>query len=290
MNIIKFTSVIIVLLTVSIYCDSGIEISSNILESKFTETAPVIDGSIDDIWGSATPLTVTVREAIGADDPFEVIMRSIHTDDMVYFLAQWHDETKSDMRDPYIWNENISDYERPSRPDDQFAIEFPIEGDFDINMLSTEQEYTADVWHWKAGRGNPVGWVDDKTHIISHSPIYGGRKYEMGGHATVYIARLMDEGTASYRLKNKPDSFEGDVVNSFDQPGNPTGSLADVRGKGMHDGNSWTLELSRKFETGHGDDAVIDPGQEIAFAIAVLNDELYYNHSVSTELILRFIK
>lgn len=63
-------------------------------------------------------------------------------------------------------------------------------------MLTTIYEYTADVWHWKAGRGNPVGWVDD---------------------------------------------------------------------------------------------AIIDPTQDNICAIAVLDDELYWDHSVSSKIKLRFV-
>ena len=42
----------------------------------------------------------------------------------------------------------------------------------------------------------------------------------------------------------------------------PTGSLADVRGMGVHDGATWSLEMSRTFDTGHPDDAVIDPSRD----------------------------
>lgn len=224
---------------------------------------------------------------MGGDNPAGVVLRALHTDDTFYVMAQWPDDTKSDMRDPYIWNAEKKIYERPSKPDDQFALEFPMTGEFDIRMLTLVHEYTADVWHWKAGRGNPVGWVDDKRHIISQKPIKNGVEYSMGGHGNVYIARLMDEGTSSYSLKPKPSSFEGNVVDSFEQR-QPAGSLADVQGRGLYEGKHWTLEMSRKFNTGHSDDAIIDPTKDNICAIAVLNDELYWNHSVSPVITLRF--
>jgi hypothetical protein len=191
------------------------------------------------------------------------------------------------MRDPYVWNAKEKVYDRPSRPDDQFALEFPLSGDFSVNMLALSRGYTADVWHWKAGRGNPVGWVDDKRHIISQKSIENAREYSMGGRGTVYIARRMDEGTPSYVLEEAPQLFSGDVVDSF-RPQTPTGSLADVRGKAKHDGHSWTLEMSRRFDTQHDDDATLDPNREILCAIAVLDDELYWRHSVSPLLVLHF--
>ena len=260
-----------------------------IWESYYTKTPPIIDGKMDEIWGKAKPLTVIVREAVGADNPKTVILRSLHTDDTFYMIAQWPDVTKSDMRDPYVWNTEREKYERPSKPDDQFSLEFPMGGEFTINMLTMSHEYTADVWHWKAGRGNPIGWVDDKQHIISQEPIQGGVEYSMGGHGKIYIARIPDEGISSYRVRTKPSAFGGKIVNSFTHR-QPADSLADVRGKGIHDGKTWTLEMSRKFITGHKDDAVIDPGKDAICAIAVLDDELYWRHSTSPVITLRFLR
>ena len=258
-----------------------------LLEATRTRTPPAIDGRIDAVWESAKPLTVVIREAIGGGAPRKVVLRALYTHDRFYILAQWPDATRSDMRDPYVWDPVGSKYDRPSRPDDQFALEFPLKGNFRVDMLTTDAEFVADVWHWKAGRGNPVGWVDDKRHRIRKRPGRKTRAYELGGHATVYIARLMDAGEPSYTVKEEPASYVGDVVDSF-TPRQPSGSLADVRGKAIHDGSGWTLEMTRKFDTGHGDDAVLSPNKENICAIAILDDELYWRHSVSGRLRLRF--
>ncbi|MDQ1272299.1 MAG: hypothetical protein QG591_929 [Planctomycetota bacterium] len=268
-----------------VWCGKSIPL---VWESLYAKTSPTVDGKTDKMWEQAKPRTVVVREAMGGDNPTEVVLRALHTDDTLYVLAQWPDDTKSDMRDPYIWNASKKDYDRPLKPDDQFSLEFPITGEFNIRMLTLVHEYTADVWHWKAGRGNPVGWVDDKRHIISQKPIKNGMEYPMGGHGTVYIARQMDDGTSSYSVKPKPTVFEGTIVDSFEQR-QPAGSVADIQGKGIHDGKGWTLEMSRKFNTGHDDDAPIDPAKENICAIAVLDDELYWDHSVSQLITLHFI-
>jgi hypothetical protein len=97
----------------------------------------------------------------------------------------------------------------------------------------------------------------------------------------------MDEGNPSYARKAKPTTYISDVVNSYvSQP--PSGSVADVRAKGLHDGAAWTLEISRKLNTGHSDDAVIEVHEDNPCAIAILDDELYWRHSVSQLLLLRF--
>lgn len=259
-----------------------------VLVATYTAEAPTIDGMIDGLWELARPLPVIVREAIGGADPRQVTLRALYTDEEFIILAEWPDSTLSDMRDPYIWNAEAAQYERPSQPDDQFAIEFPLDGDFELSMLTTESEYTADVWHWKAGRSNPGGWADDKRHLISKHPVIkGAKEYALGGHGTVYIARPMDAGTPSYVRKEKPAVFETDVVNSFEFQ-QASGSVADVRAKGVHNGSGWTLEMTRAFDTGHADDAVIHKDKDNRFAIAILDDELYWRHSVSELLHLRF--
>lgn len=144
--------------------------SPMILESVKVTSAPVLDGQVDDVWSKARPLTVYVREAMGGDHPKPVILRSVHTDDSFFILAQWPDATRSDMRDPYIWNKEKQAYYRPSRPDDQFAIQFPMTKDFAISMLTMTHSFKSDVWHWKAGRGNPIGWVDDNTISSARRP------------------------------------------------------------------------------------------------------------------------
>jgi len=144
-----------------------------------------------------------------------------------------------------------------------------------------------------------VGWVDDKWHVVSSTPLPkaqglakkgGGNNYQeyvLGKHAKVYIARLMDSGTPSYRALPLPKAFQGDIEDSF-EPCEPSGSVADVRGKGRHDGKVWTLEMTRRFDTQHEDDAVLDPTKPISCAIAVLDDELYWNHYVSPPITLTF--
>ena len=264
----------------------GEQTSPTVWEAAYTPTPPVIDGRIDAVWDNAQPLIVMVREALGGGAPKKVILRALFDADRIYVLAQWPDRTRSDMRDPYVWDPVQKEYERPTEPDDQFALEFPISGDFKINML-TSSDFIADVWHWKAGRGNPAGWVDDKRHLFGKSAGENALVYEMGGHKTVKIARPLDSGKRSYAIKERPAAYAGDRVDSF-EPKTPSGSLADVRGKGTHDGSRWTLEMSRKLDTGHSDDAALDPGRDNLCAIAVLDDELYWRHSVSGRLLLRF--
>ena len=98
----------------------------------------------------------------------------------------------------------------------------------------------------------------------------------------------MDAGTPSYALREAPQRYTGEVVDSF-RSQTPSGSLADVHGKGTHDGKAWTLEMSRRFNTYHDDDTALNPRDGIPCALAVLDDELYWRHSVSPLIELRFL-
>lgn len=257
--------------------------------STYSAQAPQMDGQMDPVWDAAQPLTVPVREALGGGSPQDVVLRALHTNDALYVLAQWPDTTASELRDPYVWNATTNAYDRPTLADDQFALEFPLEGEFAVNMLSSGVSFITDVWHWKAGRSNLDGWVDDKRHIISQTPVDGALPYQMGGREVIYVARPMDAGAQSYVAVTAPEARIADLVPSYTAQ-QPNGSQADIRGKGLHDGKGWTLEMGRQFNTGYPDDAVLDSTVEIFCAIAILNDELYWNHSVSQKLVLRFRK
>ena len=67
----------------------------------------------------------------------------------------------------------------------------------------------------------------------------------------------------------------------------PTGSIADVKAKGVWRDGKWYLELARKLDTGHADDAVIPAAGEIEIAIAGFNGVSGKRHSVSETLVLK---
>ena len=72
--------------------------------STHSSAAPTLDGVVEDLWSQAVPLDVTVREALGGGAAKVVTLRALHTDDSFYVLARWPDSTRSDQRDPYLWN------------------------------------------------------------------------------------------------------------------------------------------------------------------------------------------
>jgi len=110
---------LLVLLTVFlVYCTKTDQVvsssptSSSILNSYKTTTAPTIDGTIDAIWNSATPLQVTAQVPDPGNGTFEgyiglsynVTLQSMYDANNIYMLAQWNDPDQSLANTPVTFN------------------------------------------------------------------------------------------------------------------------------------------------------------------------------------------
>jgi len=244
-----------------------------------------LDGEIDD-WAGVAGTIVPLSGYGGAD---RVELRAAIHGDRFYLLAIWDDVSKNDLHKPYQWNEASQTYERTDQMEDRFAFSMPISGDFTANKLDGS-EFTADVWHWKANRSNPVGLAHDKWWRVSRTPFEGSRAFETANGETVHLHRPSDSGDRLY----KPVRYyvkEGEIMPLYEVNGEARGSIADVSAKGAWRDGRWYLELSRLLDTGHDDDAVIPPNGAIRFAVALF-DGVSNNvvdggmHSVSELLVL----
>ncbi len=71
------------------------------------DSAPKIDGVIDDAWSKAKPITIQLaggQNFKGGSTAVE--LRAMYTADSIYFLAQWADETESAHSDSSISRES----------------------------------------------------------------------------------------------------------------------------------------------------------------------------------------
>jgi hypothetical protein len=162
----------------------------NLLVSKKVAAGPTLDGTMKDVWQGAAPLTV--KTLGGKNLPggsTEVTIRSVHTDDMVYFLVQYKDPTDSVQREPWQKQPDGS-WKQLKDPDDKGGDNNKYYEDklailWNISSPAFEQKgclsachtgegkpygnkYTAsagerlDMWHWKGVRMGSVGQVDDQ--------------------------------------------------------------------------------------------------------------------------------
>jgi len=162
----------------------------NILVSKKVAAGPTVDGTMKDVWQGAAPLTV---KALGGKNlpggSTEVTIRSLYTEDMVYFLVQYKDPTNSVQREPWQKQADGS-WKQLKDPDDKGGDNNKYYEDklailWNISSPAFEQKgclaachtgegkpfgnkYTAgagerlDMWHWKGVRTGPIGQVDDQ--------------------------------------------------------------------------------------------------------------------------------
>ncbi len=162
----------------------------NIVISKKVATAPPTEPVMGDAWKDAVPLAF---KAIGGKNlpggSTDVAMRSVYTDDMVYFLIQWKDPTLSARREPWqkqadgswkklndpankggdnnvYYEDKLSIFWNISSPAFEqkgcFSACHTGEGKPYGNMYTPNRGELLDNWHWKSVRTGSVGQVDDQ--------------------------------------------------------------------------------------------------------------------------------
>ena len=96
--------------------------SSSTLVSSKTTTAPVIDGTIDAVWNTATKLQVTPVVPDPGNGTFagyigrsyNVTLRSLYDANNIYFLAEWDDPDQSLLNTPVSYNPTTKLWSRQS--------------------------------------------------------------------------------------------------------------------------------------------------------------------------------
>lgn len=206
-------------------------------------------------WGKSKPAATT-----------EVLLKAVYTDDMIYFLVKWADSSMDDQHKPFKWEGSKEDGEYLSgkEREDRFAMQWPISGEFNSNMMA-EVDAVVDIWQWKAARTDAAGILHDKSHIRSTKPLCGkfSTHYSLSGNG-VYVARPGDGGVSPYK-SNKIDPFEyqEDLVVQYIPLVPDVADAADVKAKGKWDNGFWTVEIARKLDTGnHASDTVFEPSKK----------------------------
>lgn len=187
--------------------------------------------------------------------------------DRIYFALRWHD----DRADTFYrrWVEQGGKYRRDTRRDDMVALRFHTAGEFSDCMLSG-RDYTVDVWRWSAGRSQLAGMADDMQHVFSLKPIELAAEYATE-HGTLYIKKTMDEGSAGWHTADRPPAGTTGVKLGIAVDGPQEGSRADVAAFGEWREGRWTLELSRKLDTGDPEDVRFAAGKAVTGQLAFFN-------------------
>jgi hypothetical protein len=161
------------------------------LGSYKVETAPVLDGELDALWADATEIVVEVTDGANMGET-DVTIKSVYTDDMVYFYVTYEDPTQSFFRSPWEKQEDGSwvTFKDPNDKggdnnvfyEDKMSFIWNIDNsipDFNTkgcytachegqdeeykpygNKSTDEEGQLGDIWHWKSVRN--IGQLDDQ--------------------------------------------------------------------------------------------------------------------------------
>ncbi|MEE9594143.1 MAG: ethylbenzene dehydrogenase-related protein [Candidatus Hydrothermarchaeales archaeon] len=285
---------------------------STILTAERTNEEIQIDGyPNENSWG--TPKELIIRIQDGSIGIIDVSLRALYDSDYIYILTTWPDPTES--VDKKLWTFDGTEWVKSEEDEDRFAIFWNI-GDsingFNIGgcamlchgdrMHTNDPAERGDIWHWKAARTNPVGYVDDKWMDDTIVRGIGGSAVEAAHRADSKTAggyrsnSAEDEPGPMYFEPNPVDSedarfiyqsevdngeamdiayatpFEkGDIAPAYvlEKPG---GSRGDVEAKGVWADGVWSLEIKRKLETWHDDDVQFDVANIYRFGVAVMDN------------------
>jgi hypothetical protein len=210
---------------------------------------------------------------------FPVRHRAVINGDTIYLLAQWPDPTKDATHKTLHWSEEEDGYVEGKDREDRLALKFDMGGDYRLCMLSGT-EYKADVWHWKAYRSQTAGVAHDKMHVFSLKQIPLAKKHMAKTGDEIWIARPSDGGDKLYKSQRPVDEI-GETVPRYIVNENPTGSIADVKTAAVWADGMWTLELSRKLDTGHDDDVKLERGKSYGAGVAVFDHTGDDHHSMA---------
>jgi hypothetical protein len=250
----------------------GLVMAAQTLPSVKVKTAPVLDGSIQDqVWTSVTPVVIT--DAVAG---VKILLRSVYTDDSVYFLIMFSDQAENAYHKPWIWDEAGKTYVDGPHREDTFVFKWNLE-DKDVNLSNfSDDSYRADEWYWKANRSNPAGHADDKLQILSDKSTPKATETISPTGKKRYLQRLSDSGEPPYREVPRPSEFVGNLVNRYEAEV-PTGSHADVRAKGVWEAGFWFIEVARNLRTEDKLDIQFAPesGKKYLFGVSVFS--LYGN-------------
>ncbi len=249
-------------------------------------SAPVLDGRLDD-WNGIAAVPVALSPAVDDEverTPGEIVVDAALGvfDDRLFLAFRWPDASADTSSRAWRWQGGR--YRRGRELDDQFAVRFEFQGEFDQCMIS-DRDYVVDVWLWSAGRSALSGYADDMRFAMSTRFIGDAAEHPHPNGGTVYIKRYPDAGDAPFSAVRPPRERAADRLPAV-VAAEPSGSRGDVRAAARWDGGYWHLELQRRLHTGHDDDASF-LAPEVVAQLAVFDREADQYKSVSKPLLLR---
>jgi len=232
------------------------------LLSISVNSPPIVDGSAaDECWALAPALTT--------HDPIadlDIELRSVYVGGEIFILVKFADKTENREHRTLLWDKNQKVYMTGPRREDVFVIKWSREFTPIDLTLSSDDEYKADIWYWKANRTDHSGFADDKFQLYSINKLPESVQLVSKTGRPHYLARSGDSGEAAYKVLVY-EKYVGDKASKFGYQ-KPSGSRADIRAKGLWKNGFWTIEFQRKLDTGNQDDVQLIPPQRYLFGVS----------------------
>ena len=257
-----------------------------------------------------------------------VSAQAAYTDEFLYFKLSWNDPTRSVVKqswkfDGRSWHHQEGNEDRIALLFETTRInKFATRGcavtcHSPPDVPKKEWKFTTmtsaekgDLWHWKAARSAPYKYADDGWLTVFGNPTGSyretGRRNDIGAGGD--IKNHTEDGAKPLYMQDpakKPSvpGFllleetitindysifrAGDII-PFRLPVKPSGSRFDVKAESQWKDGYWTVILSRKLDTGHGDDVSFNPLKRYSFAMAVFDDSGDDHSKATTPMILTF--
>jgi len=251
------------LLVISLLLLPTLIFADQTLTASRVSQLPTADGNDDEsAWQLAEP--------ISSYDPVAKInieIRAVYTDDSIAILTRFQDPNENRIHKRLIWDAESGIYITGSQREDTMVLKWNMNPlPTDISIVS-DRPYKADIWYWKSYRTDHAGYADDKVHNYSKYK-YGSKNKRLISRKgqTFYFSRSGDDGTSAYQSL-VPTELQEQVMEGY-RFRLPTGSRADVRARGQWKDQTWTVEFTRKLETGHDDDVQLLPKNQYIFGVS----------------------
>ncbi len=230
--------------------------SKSVISVRQVAKAPDIDGlSSDECWERAGSSEIEI--AFSWVEKIKGMISVSREDGNIYFLLKIPCETENLEHGMWHWDPVEQVYSEGEEKEDTVQI-----------MLAQKpaKNSFADLWIWRSARNSSSGYADD-----FHCSATGGESRDEDFIPAEGLKYAPDSGKLPWFSKYFA-KFAGEKLPRFYQR-RAEGSAGDVKCSAKWKDGVWTIELSRKLDTGRPDDLVFSPGSPLYF-IVIWNSSL----------------
>jgi hypothetical protein len=240
----------------------GTACAEQTLVASKAKEPPVIDGDDSDPAWAAAKEIITHDKIANID----IRLKALYADSDIYLLAKFPDVAECRTHKSWVWDKEMEIYVEGNDREDIFQFMWSMKDKpVDLSVYA-DNDYTADVWYWKALRTDPIGFADDKVHYFAATQVEKVTKIVSKTGKIMYLFRSSDEGVPAFKSVIY-EKYQGNMLPRFINQ-QPSGSLADIKAKGAWQGGWWVIEFKRALNTGYGDDVQFDINKEYIFGVS----------------------